>query len=141
VTENRTLVLKQGNRSDPEPVENGSTKREGSRKMPADLQDEQLTPRASVLEAICTMLAEVMPEHWRTVTLTLTPRAEFGQGLSHTISSPEGHEESVPPPPGLLEATKRLERCWTDRDATFRRAVISATRDSKDWRLSIDYDL
>lgn len=98
--------------------------------------------RASLMEEICAILGDAMPKHWQTAALTLTPTAKgFGNNLTHEISSPEGHAEMVQPPTELLQATKRLERYWVENEATFKQAVISATRDSKVWHISIDYDL
>jgi hypothetical protein len=103
--------------------------------------DRQERPelRSSVIQEICATLGRMVPPGWNAVTLTLTPTSD-GLGLSHEISSPEGHTDAVIIPMELLEATQKLERCWVERDATFKQAVIFAARNCQDWNIRIDYD-
>ena len=97
--------------------------------------------RTSAAQEICSALTRVIPSHWNAVTLTLTPLPELGGGgLSHEIWSPEGHDDVVLVPMELIDATQRLERNWLQCDATFQRAVFSATRQGRDWSIHIGYE-
>lgn len=102
-------------------------------------RQERLELRTSVVQEICFTLGQIIPPHWHAVTLTLTPTFD-GLGLSHEISSPEGHEDSVEVPMELIDATQKLDRYWVEREATFQRAIISTRRGSKDWNIHIEYE-
>ena len=57
----------------------------GKRQDDAQLQ----TP---VVQEICITLIRIIPSHWDSVALTLgVPEHGLGEGMSHSISSPEGH--------------------------------------------------
>jgi|SRR5215471_4252690 len=94
-----------------------------------------------VVQEICITLIRLIPPHWNSVVLTLGVTEQgLGQGLSHTISSPEGHKEVVVPRMEVLVATRKLELGWVERKCTFKKAIISAQRDGEDWNIKSEYE-
>jgi hypothetical protein len=97
--------------------------------------------QAPVLQEICITLIHLIPEHWNSVVLTLgVPEHGLGKGLSHTISSPEGHKDVVMPSMEVFAATRKLEMGWIERQSTFKKAIISAQRNGEDWALKSEYE-
>jgi hypothetical protein len=96
-------------------------------KPPADLQ----TP---LHDQIAKELIALTPEHWRSVRLrlvrkTVPPEAGvIGQGIAHSISSPEGHREVVMPGDDLFARTHALDTLFRQYGAEWLVAeyVVSA---------------
>ena len=94
-----------------------------------------------VVQEICITLIGTIPPHWNSVALTLgVPEHGLGQGLSHSISSPEGHKDMVMPTAEVLAATRKLELGWLERKSTFKKAIISAQRAGEDWSIKSEYE-
>jgi hypothetical protein len=93
------------------------------------------------VQGICAALFPLLPPHWNAVTLTLSvPAHGLGQGLAHSISSPEGHPGVVTPTPELCAAIQKLELVWLEHKATFKRVIVSAQRTGKDWNVQSEYE-
>jgi hypothetical protein len=108
----------------------------GKRQGDADAQWQ--TP---VVQEICITLIRIIPPHWNSVALTLgVPEHGLGQGLSHSISSPEGHNDVVMPTPEVFAASRKLELGWVERKSTFKKAVVSAQRNGEDWAIKSEYE-
>jgi hypothetical protein len=108
----------------------------GTRQDDADAQWQ--TP---VVQEICISLIRLIPPHWNSVLLTLgVPEQGLGQGLSHTISSPEGHKDVVMPTMEVFAVTRKLELGWVERKSTFKKALISAQRNGEDWAIKSEYE-
>jgi len=94
-----------------------------------------------VVQEICITLIRTIPPHWNSVALTLdAPEHSLGKGLSHSISSPEGHKDVVMPTMEVLAATRKLELGWVERKSKFRKAIISAQRVGEDWTIKSEYE-
>ena len=94
-----------------------------------------------VVQEICITLIRIIPPHWNSVALTLgVPEHGLGKGLSHSISSPEGHKDVVMPTMEVFAATRKLELGWLDRNSTFKKAIISAQRAGEDWSIKSEYE-
>ena len=94
-----------------------------------------------VIQEICATVIRIIPASWNSVTLTLVvPPHGLGKGLSHSISSPEGHKEVVMPTMEVFAATRKLELGWIERKSTFKRAIVSAERMGEDWSIKSDYE-
>src|SRR5262249_27250064 len=90
---------------------------------------------------ICILLVRSIPPHWNRVALILeAPEQGIGNGLSHSISSPEGHKDIVMPSMEVLAATRKLELGWVERKSTFKRAIISAQRVGENWSIKSEYE-
>ncbi len=94
-----------------------------------------------IVQEICANLIRIMPPHWNSVVLTLeVPEHGPGSGLTHVISSPEGHGEVVMPTMDVFAATRKLELGWVERRGSYKKAIISAERDGLDWIVKSEYE-
>src|SRR5947199_6075370 len=92
-----------------------------------------------VVQEICITLVRIIPPHWNSVALTLdVPDHGLGSGLSHSISSPEGHKEVVMPTMEVFAATRKLEHGWAERKSTYKKADTSAQRAGEVWCIKTD---
>jgi hypothetical protein len=99
---------------------------------------ERQTP---VVQEICITLIRIIPPHWNSAALTLdAPEHGLGKGLSHSISSPEGHKDVVMPTMEVFAATRKLELGWVERKSKFKKAIISAQRVGEDWTIKSEYE-
>jgi len=107
-------------------------------KRPDEADAEWQTP---VVQEICITLIHLIPPHWNSVALTLgVPEHGLGNGLSHAISSPEGHKDVVMPTMEVFAATRKLELGWAERKSTLKKAIISAQRNGEDWAIKSEYE-
>jgi len=94
-----------------------------------------------IVQEICATLIRIIPPNWNSVALILdVPPHGLGKGLSHSISSPEGHKDVVMPTMEVFAATRKLELGWVERKSTFKRATISAQRMGEDWSIKSEYE-
>jgi hypothetical protein len=94
-----------------------------------------------VIQEICITLIDIIPPHWNSVALTLgVPEQGLGEGLSHSIASPEDHKDVVTPTMEVFAATRKLELGWVERKSTFKKAIISAQRNGEDWAIKSEYE-
>jgi hypothetical protein len=108
------------------------------RKRPDDADAQWQT---QVVQEICITLIRLIPPRWNSVLLTLgVPEHGLGKGLSHAISSPEGHKDVVMPTMELFASTRKLELGWVERKSTFKKAIISAQRAGEDWSIKSEYE-
>jgi len=108
----------------------------GKRKEDADALWQQ-----PVIQELCITLIRIIPPHWKSVALTLdVPEYGLGQGLSHSISSPESHKDVVIPTMEVFAVTRKLELRWVERKSTFKKAIISAQRNGEDWVIKSEYE-
>lgn len=89
-----------------------------------------------------------IPETWASVALVLEPTEKgIGTGLSHSAITPSVSEDFalrngkfVTPNMEVLAATRQLELGFVERKGTFKKAIISATRDGEDWEVKSEYE-
>jgi hypothetical protein len=94
-----------------------------------------------IVQEICITLIRIIPPHWNSVALVLdVPEHGLGKGLSHSIKSPEGHNDVVMPTMEVFAAARKFELGWVERRSTFKRAIISAQRNGEDWSINSDYE-
>ena len=101
------------------------------------------------VQEICIAMIQQVPESWDKVSLVLeTPEHGLGKGLIHSAITPEPSTDMVlrsvdfvTPNEAVLLATRKFELGWVERKATFKRAVITAAKDSEGgWEIRSDYE-
>jgi len=116
----------------------------GRRKNVVDAQWQ--TP---IVQEICVAMIRQIPEQWDSAVLVLEPTEKgLGSGLSHSAITPQSASkdftvqggEFVTPNMEVMAATRKLELGWLERKSTFKRAIISATREGEDWTIKSDYE-
>jgi len=110
------------------------------------VRDEQW--QVPIVQQICIAMIHQIPEHWDSAVLMLEPTEKgIGTGLSHSAIMPRPSRdfairdsEFVTPDMDVMAATRQLELGWVERKGTFKRAIISATRDGEDWDIKSEYE-
>jgi len=95
---------------------------------------EEMTP---ILNVVGRELIAATPEHWQSAELTLevTQRSKDIQGVSHLISSPEGHRDIVTPTEELMSATHNLVRLCESHQQPFQALKFVVSQDEAEgWR-------
>ena len=101
-----------------------------------------------IVQQICIDMIHQIPENWNSAVLILEPTEKgIGTGLSHSAITPRASRdfalsdgEFVSPNMEVLATTRLLELGWVERKGTFKRAIISATRDGEDWDIKSEYE-
>ena len=94
-----------------------------------------------IVEKILLELIKLLPPHWNEADLTLTaPIQGIGQGVAHSVMSPEGHADPVfPSSSELLFATRELELGSKQRDMRWKRVVIRMKKAGDGWGAVADF--
>jgi hypothetical protein len=98
--------------------------------------------QTEILTAMARALISATPEQWNSALLELTTSRPTAKttGLSHTISSPEGHRDIVVATDELLQETSRLQILHERKGNMFVRVAFSVSKDSDgDWRFHTDW--
>ena len=101
-----------------------------------------------IVQEICIAMIHQIPEDWDGAYLVLEPTERgIGSGLSHSAITPKPAKDFtlrdgqfVTPDMAVMAATRKLELGWVERKGTFKRAIISATRNGEDWDIRSDYE-
>ena len=99
-----------------------------------------------VHEAIARELVALAPEHWSAIQLSLTRKAYpadaglSGEGVAHTIGSPEGHRDVIFPSEPLFVQTRSMELLFRDHGVPWRTAEYKVTREPDgDWKWGVSF--
>ena len=111
-----------------------------------DVQDQQW--QVPFVQQICIAMIHQIPENWNSAVLVLEPTEKgIGTGLTHSAIMPRASKdfalrdgEFVTPDGEVMAATRQLELGFVERKGTFKKAIISATRDGEDWEVKSEYE-
>src|SRR4051812_11916992 len=92
-------------------------------------------------QRIASALIEATPKTWRKARLEVEAKEEDGtQGMSHTISNPEGRRELVVATDEITDATFELRELFRRHGKAWRRLVFEVTNEEGSWRYAANFD-